>query len=252
MEKNIEIILVSGTPGTGKSTMAEYLSKYNHWALFQLGDFILENKLYIGEDKGRNTKIIDDEKASIMAVIKIFDIIKSFSVKNNKSQQLDNKVEKLDKQLIILVESHYSDIIIDGIEYIKKNNKNNQILRNIPNSLIDSIKKFNIKESILAIILRCEPFELEKRLKARRYPLEKVKENVLSEILSQCTNCMLEVLDKKNVFEIDTTSRTVEKVATIARNIILGNTQTIEKYRVGKINWLKEIGKSSKYDVFFT
>jgi len=233
---NLKIILISGTPGTGKTSLVEYLTKIEKWYSFNLGEFVLKNNLYIKEDIERNTKIIDTKLVAIKGVIELYKIFNSS--KNNNLNQC-----------IILVDSHYSDIIIEGLKYLEDNEikLNSEELSEI---LVNFIHNIKIKSNFLGIILRCEPFELQNRLLKKGYNQNKIKENIESEILGQCTYSMVEVLDRDNVFEIDTSKKKIDEVANIIKEIIKGNSEILEKYRIGNINWLREIGKSSKYDRF--
>ena len=105
-----EIILLSGTPGTGKTSISRILEELYDWRIFALGDFILEKKLYISTDEINNTKIIDTEKAAIEGLKEILKIGFNYNHKIN----IDHKLEA--NKMVIVVESHYSDIIIDGLQ----------------------------------------------------------------------------------------------------------------------------------------
>jgi adenylate kinase len=56
------VILISGTPCTGKTTTAKVLSSRLNAEYINLTDYAKTNNLTIGEDKNRNTLIIDEEK----------------------------------------------------------------------------------------------------------------------------------------------------------------------------------------------
>ncbi len=72
--------------------------------------------------------------------------------------------------------------------------------------------------SDLVIVLRTDTKELRKRLEKRKWPEEKIKENLEAEIFEICKD---EALQKtKKVFEIDTTSESSDKLADRALNII--------------------------------
>ncbi len=58
----MKIIIVSGTPGTGKTKLAMYLSKKLNFLYFDINNFIIKNKLYEGYDKKRRTRIVDVKK----------------------------------------------------------------------------------------------------------------------------------------------------------------------------------------------
>lgn len=53
-------ILICGSPGTGKTTIANYLKKYG-FEIINLSHFVISNKLYLGYDTIRDSYIIDEE-----------------------------------------------------------------------------------------------------------------------------------------------------------------------------------------------
>lgn len=66
--------MITGTPGTGKTTLARSLSRRLGGTLININDIVLSNKLYTGKDK-LNTKIVDLGKLRK----KLLDIINSSS-----------------------------------------------------------------------------------------------------------------------------------------------------------------------------
>lgn len=64
-----------------------------------------------------------------------------------------------------------------------------------------------------AIVLRCSPKELEKRLKKKRWPEQKIRENVEAEMIDIIAVETEERLGKENMIEIDTTRKKPEEVA---------------------------------------
>jgi len=54
------LIAICGTPGTGKSELAERLSKEN-FKVIHLSKFVIENRLYLGYDEKRHAYIIDED-----------------------------------------------------------------------------------------------------------------------------------------------------------------------------------------------
>ena len=79
---------ITGTPGTGKTTIAKILSEEYNLYMISLTDFVKENKLWIEFDKERETYVIDEEKV----YAKVIEILE---------QKKDNYI----------VEGHFLDII---------------------------------------------------------------------------------------------------------------------------------------------
>ena len=82
------------------------------------------------------------------------------------------------------------------------------------------------------IVLRCHPDIIRKRLEARKYSAEKVRENVEAEaidlILSESTKICL------FVFEIDATELSPEAIADAIERIMKGE---VDDYSPGKVDW---------------
>ncbi|MHA1476249.1 MAG: adenylate kinase family protein [Promethearchaeota archaeon] len=183
-----KLYLLSGTPGTGKTTVANMLEDRNFF-IISIGDFVIQHNLYDDEDKKRDTKIINEDK------------INTFF-----SKYLDNTI--ISKPIII--ESHYADII------------------EIP--------------SELAIIIRCHPKILEKRLQFRDYSPEKIRENIQAELLGDSTSHMLEkedLVEKGVIFEIDSSNLTIEETANKIAEIIQ-KPENFQELKAGWLSWLSD------------
>lgn len=137
-----KVIIISGTPGTGKTAIASYLNEKFEILSINLGEFAVKNQFILADDPYRDTKIIDEEKL-VSAII--------------------NEIKRTaDPHLII--EGHYADIIPN--EFILTA----VILRTDPFVLEERLKLRNysedkIKENIQAEILSdCGSYLLEKDL----------------------------------------------------------------------------------------
>jgi adenylate kinase len=88
----------------------------------------------------------------------------------------------------------------------------------------------------MAVVLRCNPEILKKRLE-KRYPNNKLKvqENLEVEILGVITSEA--VMNNKKVYEIDTSKKNVERSVKDILTILKGKT---ENFKVGRINWLEK------------
>lgn len=123
-------IAITGTPGTGKTSMAKALAKKMKAKQVDVKKIVEEKKIFRIK-KGEKEKTVDLEK--LRAALKKI-------LSENKN---------------IIIESH--------------------LLCEFP-LLVD-----------LVVVTRCDPKVLEKRLRKRRYPKSKIKENLLCEALDYCT-----------------------------------------------------------------
>lgn len=88
----------------------------------------------------------------------------------------------------------------------------------------------------LAIVLRCSPRVLAKRLEAKGWSAGKVRENVEAEAVDVVLVEAVEIVPE--VCEIDTTRRTPLGVARAIDAICRGER---EKYPVGNVDWSREV-----------
>ena len=88
----------------------------------------------------------------------------------------------------------------------------------------------------LAIVLRCSPAVLEKRLKKKGWAEKKIRENVEAEAVDVA---LVEAVENvSDVCEIDTTKLKAGQVARAIEDMISGERQ---KYRVGNVDWSEEV-----------
>lgn len=84
------IIIVTGTPGTGKTTVSKKISKkYNHKYL-NVNPIITKNKLSVGYDKKLKTKIINTKKLN-KELIKVIKKEKNLVIDSHLSHYLPKK-----------------------------------------------------------------------------------------------------------------------------------------------------------------
>lgn len=88
----------------------------------------------------------------------------------------------------------------------------------------------------LAVVLRCSPAALQRRLVARGWPPAKIRENVEAEAIDLILQEAVERLPP--VFEIDTTDRTPTETADAVLGILRGETQGHEP---GSVDWSHEV-----------
>lgn len=163
-DKNL-IIVVTGTPGSGKSTFAKQLAgSLENSELIEINDIVDRYKIYSSIDK------------------------------------LGSKIVKLDE-----LQSKMNEII-------KENSKKNLI---VAGHLAPEI---NLKQDI-TVVIRIGLKELVKRLEARKYQKEKIKENIISESVDYCGIKSREKC--KETYEIETKEQKDEMIEYI-KSIISG------------------------------
>ena len=59
-----KVIVISGTPGTGKSTLAKKLSLSKYWKLIEINKYVKRYDLDDGYDKARGSLIVNPERLS--------------------------------------------------------------------------------------------------------------------------------------------------------------------------------------------
>ncbi len=196
----MKTIIISGTPGTGKTSVSKLILKALNAKLITINELVIKEGLILGYDEIRETSIINKRK--------ILRRIKSLISQYKK-----------DTIKYLIIESHFSDII--------------------PNRYID-----------YAIVLRCDPDELFKRLEKRGYRKEKIIENVQSEILGNCANYIINKGLKKPVLEIDTSCKKVEDIAKIVVDLIVLRIDR-RGYEIGKIDWLEKLYYKNRLKKYF-
>ena len=196
----MRVIIITGTPGTGKTTISHKISKNTNAEVISLNILALEEDYILGTDSERETSIIKQDK--------IIDYVLNL-IQDRKQKSLN----------FLIIESHFADII--------------------PTHLIDQ-----------AIVLRCDPDELRRRLITRGYKKKKVMENIQSEILGNCVNFFINKHPEIPLLEIDTSQFEIDTVVEIITEII---TESIDlrKYRVGKIDWLEKLSEEDRIFEFF-
>jgi adenylate kinase len=188
------VIIIAGTPGTGKTTIAKLLAKKINGLHIDVSRYVIDNKLYIDYDEKRLSYVIDEERTV---------------------NALKNIIAKSDKPVII--DTHYPEII--------------------PPEIVDYV-----------FVLRTHPRILEERLKRKNWPMNKVRENVMAEILSIVTYNVINRFGEDKVFEIDTTNKSPDEIVDYIIDVIRG----VRKPFRERIDWLsvlspEEIKKYEEY-----
>tara|TARA_Y100001970_G_scaffold22993_1_gene26823 strand:+ start:115 stop:624 length:510 start_codon:yes stop_codon:yes gene_type:complete len=129
---------------------------------------------------------------------------------------------------IVSINNHYPEIsngkdeegnwLID----LKKLNKVISVKKDSSTIFEGHVSHF-LKGIEMTIVLRCNPKNLNERLKSRGYTKEKIKENMEAEALNIISEEAIEICGEKNVFELDTTNRSMEDSVKNLKDIINGN-----------------------------
>jgi adenylate kinase len=126
------------------------------------------------------------------------------------------------------------------IEKIKKTSEDNLILDgHYATSVIDPKKIDQV------FVLRCNPVELEKRLRERDYPKEKISENLMAELLDVCFYESVKNCAENKVRQIDVTEKSSDEVASKIISILAGELKENEQ-----IDWISEFENTGKLEWF--
>jgi len=186
----MKVIIVSGTPGTGKTTLAKKLAKKLGFDYIDANKIIRRYGLSEGYDRKRKTKVIDVKKLN-RALINEIRFIKKNSRKNYNSTTNSNEKIKSNKNKPIKNKNSIK---------IQKNKKpikkamviDSHLSHYLPSKYVD-----------LCIVTKCDLKILKNRLKRKKYSENKIRENLDAEIFDICLNEAQE--SKHNVIVIDTT-----------------------------------------------
>ena len=174
------MIIITGTPGCGKTSISKILSSNDDVKLISI-NYLLDNyDLNMGTDEVRGYRIVD----------------------------VDGMIPIVDK---IRDENDDKTIIFEG-----------HLAQDYPHA--DKV-----------VVLRCNPTELEERLKNRNWSEKKIHENVEAEILAICTQESYESYGDI-VQEVDTSEISPEETARIIEEIINDE----KEYPLGEIDYLEE------------
>jgi len=201
MNTKNRILFITGTPGVGKTTIANDLStdlskKYD-CKLIKINELALKNDLIQGEDLEKGYKIIDIDKLCK----KLNKVINSFFNENTLPK-------------IAIVEGHLSHLC--HIEY------------NDIDTSIDTITDFKV------IVLRLNPDILQRRLISRDYSEDKIYENLEAEALAVCSVEAYEI-HGKNVNEIDTTNLKMRDVLKLVEDVLFDK----KEFPIGHVDFMQ-------------
>ncbi|MFX0000717.1 MAG: adenylate kinase family protein [Candidatus Hodarchaeota archaeon] len=155
----MKIIIISGTPGSGKTSVAKEISNLINAKIISLNELAISGDFSFEYDQERKTYIVDFELFLPYIINKIADI-------------------KRENPPYLIIESHFSDIIPKKfIDYVF-------ILRCDPDELFRRLekKKYDIKkitENVQAEILgNCVNYFIQKKIKAPIFEIDTTSINI--------------------------------------------------------------------------
>jgi len=164
-----KVIVISGTPGTGKTTVASILVKKIKGIHIDLSDLVLKEKLYKEVDEKRETVIADLDRL----LPKLREIIRSANSP-------------------IIVEGHYAEIVPSKFVNVAI------ILRTHPKELEKRLEKKNFKESKIRENIQAEILGVCSYNALNAYEKEKIYEiDTTSKTPNETVNIILEILEGK-------------------------------------------------------
>lgn len=91
----------------------------------------------------------------------------------------------------------------------------------------------------LTIVLRRSPYAILSTLESRKYSVEKIRENVASEILGVILYDSVQCFGKEKIAELDTTQTTSTEICEKIISLIKGNTGR----KIGVVDWLSLVNE---------
>ena len=154
------------------------------------------------------------------AVIDLNVIVKEHGFVIGRDEERDTDVADLDKVSRFLEKEHgdVKDLVLEGHWAHKL-----QVVR--------------------AIVLRCDPKVLARRLKGRDYKKAKIDENCEAEMLDVILVEAVEALGERNVSEIDTTRKGKRAVTDAVERVLNGD---FNNYKVGSVDWSGQLLKGRR------
>ena len=184
------VVIVTGTPGTGKTTISKTLAKAIGARYINLTQFVSSRRLYSAIDRERRTKIVDAARTR----------------------------SSLTKELRIIS----GPVVIDT---------------HAPEGVIP-------EQMVLRVfVLRCHPKVLEARLRAKKWAVNKIRENVLAEVVDSCLTAAVKQYGWRRVMQLDTSRGSVRRAVGILKSSVLEKPS-----RRITIDWLARLEKEGLLD----
>jgi adenylate kinase len=183
-------MIVTGTPGTGKTALSRALARALGARYINLTQFVSKRRLYSEIDRERRTKVMD--------------VTRTGSSLRRELRAMSGPV---------VVDTHTPEGIL-------------------PREMVRQV-----------FVLRCHPKVLEARLRAKKWKANKIRENVLAEILDSCLTAAVKQYGWRKVIQLDTSRESVQQSLGMVRRSVLG-----KPGRRINVNWLARLEKEGLLD----
>jgi adenylate kinase len=201
------IILLTGTPGTGKTTISHLLAEKLGCQLVDINHLVEEKHLYTGLDPEKDYKIVDMDDLE-RELFRIVGSENAVDPNDSTNDSLNNFSKDLSinptKNSCIVIEGHLSHYF---------------------------------PQADLVVVFRTEPTTLSERLRKRGWKETKIRENLEAEALDICTWEAHQIHQEK-VHEVETTKITPKEVIDVILDIIDGK----KSFPVGNIDFSGYLG----------
>ncbi|MFC7199595.1 adenylate kinase family protein [Halospeciosus flavus] len=142
--------------------------------------------------------------------------------KTTATDLLDTDLEVIHLNEIVEEEELYSEVDEERDSLVVDLEAVEEWLEGKDDFVLDSHLAHLVEDLDKVVVLRCRPRALEERLRESGVPGPKAHENAESEALDIILSEAVERHGEENVYEIDTTDRTPEEVATEIERVLAG------------------------------
>lgn len=221
------IILLTGTPGTGKTTISHLLAEKLGCQLVDINHLVEEKHLYTGLDPEKDYKIVDMDDLEE----ELFRIVGPENAVDLKKDSIKDSTKSSIKAFTKdYTESSTKNSLNDSSNLSINSTKNSCII-------IEGHLSHYFPQADLVVVFRTEPTTLSERLRKRGWTEPKIRENLEAEALDICTWEAHEIHQEK-VHEVETTKITPEEVIDVILDIIDGK----KSFSVGNIDFSEYLG----------
>jgi adenylate kinase len=186
------IVALTGTPGTGKSTVSKLLRNKKYQVL-DLNKIVLSENLVLRYDDARQTAEVDLDGLN-KYLIENLKTQTSYIINNDTIRNHNNTMDEP-----VFLEGHIAHLL----------------------NIVD-----------LVIVLRCHPTELRHRLVAKGWSEDKLRENLEAEAVDAITIESIEKFGQDKIFEINTTAEKPSGIVEKILEILNGNVKGYEPGKI--------------------